>query len=49
MEISRKSAREEFTYLGKTYYFCAQICLDSFKNEPEKYIHLHRQHGINTK
>jgi len=25
-------------YEGKTYYFCAQHCKDSFLKEPEKYI-----------
>jgi len=49
MEISQKSAREEFTYQGKTYYFCAEICLNSFMNEPESYIHRHRQHGTKQK
>ena len=46
MEISRKSAREEFVYQGKTYYFCAEICRKAFQDEPEKYIPHHRQHGV---
>ncbi|TAL90281.1 MAG: YHS domain-containing protein [Rhodanobacter sp.] len=49
MEISRKSACEEFTYLDKTYYFCSETCLTTFQDEPGKYINQHRQHGINPK
>ncbi|MCG3173354.1 MAG: hypothetical protein GMKNLPBB_01551 [Myxococcota bacterium] len=25
-------------YKGKTYYFCCEECIDTFKAEPEKYI-----------
>lgn len=46
MEVSRKTAIEEFTYQGKTYYFCAGSCRKAFEAEPTKYIRHHRQHGI---
>ncbi len=46
MEVSRKTAISEFTYQGKTYYFCAGTCRDAFEAEPEKYIKHHRQHGM---
>lgn len=46
MEVSRITAVEECEYHGKTYYFCAKVCRESFEAEPEKYIHHHRQHGI---
>lgn len=46
MEVSRKSAVEETTYQGKTYYFCAQTCRKAFEADPAKYIHQHRQHGM---
>jgi YHS domain-containing protein len=49
MEVSRTTAIDEFTYLGKAYYFCAGICREAFEAEPEKYIHRHRQHGIKPK
>ena len=48
MEISRRTAIEEFVYLGKPYYFCAEICREAFEAEPEKYIPRHRQHGIKS-
>jgi len=49
MEVSRNTAAGEFEYRGKTYYFCAAICRDTFEQNPEKYIHRHRQHGVKPK
>ncbi len=49
MEVSRLAAIDEYTYSGKTYYFCAVSCREAFEAEPEKYIHRHRQHGIRPK
>lgn len=45
MQLSRNTAAEELEYDGKTYYFCADICHEAFKADPEQYIHQHRQHG----
>lgn len=45
IEVSRMSAVADFECNGKMYYFCAGICKDAFKENPEKYLrHLH-QHG----
>lgn len=46
MEVSLTTAIAECTYLGKTYYFCAGSCCESFAANPEKYIKQHRQHGM---
>jgi len=46
MEVCRTTAVAEFTYYGKTYYFCAGACRESFMAEPETYIKHHRQHGM---
>lgn len=46
MEVSRLSAVSTFFYRGKTFYFCAGTCRQAFEAEPEKYIKLHRQHGL---
>lgn len=46
MEISRKTALEEFVYRGKAYYFCAPACRQTFEGNPEQYIRTHRQHGL---
>lgn len=49
MEVSRLSAVAESSYSGKTYYFCAESCRETFEAEPEKYVPRHRQHGIKPK
>jgi len=46
MEISRMTAADEFTWDGKTYYFCASVCREAFEADPEQYAPKHRQHGI---
>ncbi|MCW8965373.1 MAG: YHS domain-containing protein [Candidatus Pacearchaeota archaeon] len=38
MEVSRISAIAETSYQGRTYYFCADVCKETFDAEPEKYI-----------
>ncbi len=42
MELSHKTAIEDFKYQGKTYYFCASTCREKFEAEPERYIRPHR-------
>jgi len=37
MDIDPKTAAASEEYKGKTYYFCAEICRDKFKVEPDKY------------
>jgi len=37
------SGKYNFTYKGKTYYFCSEEDMVKFKNEPEKYVG-HEQH-----
>lgn len=46
MEVSRLSAVADLVYQGKTYYFCAESCRQTFEAEPEKFIKHHRQHGM---
>jgi YHS domain-containing protein len=38
MVVSRLTAPVTYEYEGKTYYFCADICRDNFKANPDKYI-----------
>jgi len=45
MEVSLTTAIDEYTYLGKTYYFCAGICREAFEAEPEKYIGTQYEHA----
>jgi hypothetical protein len=36
-------------FQSKTYYFCAPECRDAFLADPQQYLHLHRQHGLQAK
>lgn len=46
MELSQRSAVEEATYQGKTYYFCAPTCRKAFEADPKKYVRQLRQRGM---
>jgi YHS domain-containing protein len=46
MELSRKTAFDELTYHGKTFYFCAASCREEFEAQPDQYLRPHRQHGL---
>lgn len=46
MEVSRNTAADEVIYKGKDYYFCSPACSESFITNPEKYLTVHRQHGL---
>ena len=38
MEVEPERAAGSYEYGGKTYYFCAQGCLEDFKEDPESYV-----------
>lgn len=38
MDIDEKTAKVKSEYQGKTYYFCALSCKQTFDKNPEKYI-----------
>lgn len=38
MEVDESSAQWTSEYEGKTYYFCAPGCKNSFDKDPEKYL-----------
>ncbi|HVX66170.1 MAG TPA: heavy metal translocating P-type ATPase, partial [Bryobacteraceae bacterium] len=38
MNVNPQTARFRHEHEGKTYYFCAQGCLDRFRAAPEKYL-----------
>jgi YHS domain-containing protein len=46
MEVSYKTAADEFEYGGRMYYFCASVCREAFEAEPEKYIPNRHQHRL---
>ena len=37
MRVDEKTAAATSTYLGKTYYFCAEECKTKFDENPQKY------------
>ena len=43
LRIDEQEAAGTETYRGKTYYFCSQSCLDTFKASTEKYAKQARQ------
>ncbi len=43
MEVNEETAQYQLEYHGTIYYFCTQLCMLTFKNDPEK--HLQRQQG----
>ncbi len=38
MSIDAASAVGSHEYDGETYYFCNPVCLERFRNDPEKYV-----------
>ncbi len=38
MDVDTATAEWKTEYKGKTYYFCAPGCKQSFEQEPEKYL-----------
>lgn len=48
MEVSIRTATDEFEYGGKVYYFCAPTCRETFKVNPKAYVREHRQHGMSV-
>ena len=38
MTVDESSAEATNDYKGKTYYFCAAGCKETFEKEPEKYV-----------
>lgn len=37
-KFKKKNAAAIFTYKGKTYYLCCAMCIDRFKENPDKYV-----------
>ena len=38
MTIDPADAVGHFDYKGQTYYFCAESCLEQFRNDPERFL-----------
>ncbi len=37
MAVDEKTAKIKSEYMGKTYYFCNQMCKETFDENPAKY------------
>ena len=49
MVVSRLTAVAEAEFHSRTYYFCARECRDAFLADPQRYLHVHRQHGLKVR
>jgi YHS domain-containing protein len=38
MTVTKETAAGNYTYNGKTYYFCSKACKDNFTKDPQKYL-----------
>jgi YHS domain-containing protein len=45
MTVAEENAAGTSEYEGKTYYFCAAGCRESFEKEPEKYVKAEGEEG----
>jgi YHS domain-containing protein len=38
MNVNEKTTKFKSEHLGKTYYFCSQVCKAAFDKNPAKYV-----------
>ena len=43
MNVNPEKAHFKFGYQNQQYFFCSQKCLESFKQNPDKYLSAQRQ------
>lgn len=44
-KIKKSEAKGTYEYKGETYYFCCENCIESFKENPEKFINQDNHEG----
>jgi len=44
MNVDEKTATLKSEYMGKTYYFCNQLCKTVFDNNPQRFTDTHSEH-----
>jgi Cu+-exporting ATPase len=42
MNVDESKAAATSSYKGRTYYFCAKVCKESFDKDPETYLDKNR-------
>jgi YHS domain-containing protein len=45
MNVDEKKAKFKSEYMGKTYYFCCEMCKITFDKNPAKYTSEHTIHS----
>jgi YHS domain-containing protein len=40
MNVNEKEAKYKIEHMGKTYYFCCNHCLETFRKDPHKYMQM---------
>jgi len=48
MNVDEKTAKYKSEHMGKTYYFCSQMCKTTFDKNPMKYIGDHTGHSMHS-
>jgi len=44
VNVDEKTAKYKSDHMGKTYYFCSQMCKTTFDKNPMKYVGEHGGH-----
>jgi len=50
MNVDEKTAKYKSEHMGKTYYFCSQVCKTTFDNNPMEYTDTdeHSSHSMHS-
>jgi len=48
MSVDEKTAKFKSGHMGKTYYFCCQMCKTTFDKNPMKYTSGHSRHSMHV-
>jgi len=48
MSVDEKTAKFKSEHMGKTYYFCSQMCKATFDKNPTRYAGEHSGHSMHS-
>jgi L-lactate dehydrogenase len=49
MEVDENQAKHKAQHMGKTYYFCASACKDTFEKNPEGYLKISKADALDER
>ena len=49
MSVDERSAKFKLGHMGKTYYFCSQMCKTTFDKNPMRYAGGHSGHYMHSR